>query len=442
MVTTLAGVCRCKSGPLFHILKFGCTTQLNEVPKGLTAQQEEQIEAFLRRNSFDYVYRTYDLHSVPGGMPDYVEPVAPVPAPVIAGPIVGPISLPPGTPGTATGISIQKPTEWHWGRKKPGQPPRPQPATTMPPITQIPVISMAVDAVANGVQTAATGVTNAVNGLMHPFVGLRGGHHHRQLQFKPRGGAVPKPATSVRRPLPATVVPAPAPSPPAPAPAPGPKPGPSPSPAPGPGPAPVPSGNGTNPADEDRKAAQDLVQAANTQVIPRILSDVHVVVTKIPYLANRGFDSFLQNSEMDYVNRMDDTYIEKWAREMAARIQVPAERVDDFISEISMIKFEDATSWQVYRFAFSTGQGAECKYVCVVGRHHDTEKQSDWLVANLQATFTLTPELYVMRHTRALIDGFIWTKYEVGPGPGLTDGQKRLPSLGVPSWQHKAPIGG
>jgi hypothetical protein len=108
---------------------------------------------------------------------------------------------------------------------------------------------------------------------------------------------------------------------------------------------------------------------------------------------------------------------------MAARIQVPAERVDDFISEISMIKFEvrrrrcycvgveqpcelgrpcstgsslttivgrtlpqagllclplarqDATSWQVYRFAFSTGQGAECKYVCVVGRHHDTEKQ-------------------------------------------------------------------
>jgi hypothetical protein len=44
MVTTLAGVCRCKSGPLFHILKFGCTTQLNEVPKGLTAQQEEQIE--------------------------------------------------------------------------------------------------------------------------------------------------------------------------------------------------------------------------------------------------------------------------------------------------------------------------------------------------------------------------------------------------------------
>jgi hypothetical protein len=202
-----------------------------------------------------------------------------VPAPVIAGPIVGPISLPPGTPGTATGISIQKPTEWHWGRKKPGQPPRPQPATTMPPITQIPVISMAVDAVANGVQTAATGVTNAVNGLMHPFVGLRGGHHHRQLQFKPRGGAVPKPATSVRRPLPATVVPAPAPSPPAPAPAPGPKPGPSPSPAPGPGPAPVPSGNGTNPADEDRKAAQDLVQAVRSEVplaFPSLLGGVNV----------------------------------------------------------------------------------------------------------------------------------------------------------------------
>jgi hypothetical protein len=37
-------VCRCKSGPLFHILKFGCTTTLNEVPKGLTAEQEEQIE--------------------------------------------------------------------------------------------------------------------------------------------------------------------------------------------------------------------------------------------------------------------------------------------------------------------------------------------------------------------------------------------------------------
>jgi hypothetical protein len=65
-----------------------------------------------------------------------------------------------------------------------------------------------------------------------------------------------------------------------------------------------------------------------------------------------------------------------------------------------------------------------------------------WPPTGWQATFTLTPELYVMRHTRALIDGFIWTKYEVGPGPGLTDGQKRLPSLGVPSWQHKAPIGG
>ena len=58
----------------------------------------------------------------------------------------------------------------------------------------------------------------------------------------------------------------------------------------------------------------------------------------------------------------------------------------------------------MFRTMFSVDQGGNDKYVCIMTIRHPGNKYS-FLVADMTATFALSPDLLLIRHTTSILGG-------------------------------------
>lgn len=60
--------------------------------------------------------------------------------------------------------------------------------------------------------------------------------------------------------------------------------------------------------------------------------------------------------------------------------------------------------WVMFRTMFSAVKSSDDKYVCVMAIRHP-EKTFSFLVAEMKATFTLAPDLLILRHSTSSFGG-------------------------------------
>jgi len=72
---------------------------------------------------------------------------------------------------------------------------------------------------------------------------------------------------------------------------------------------------------------------------------------------------------------------------------------------MAQIVWMDRNTWSIFNLAFARTTGGECKYVCVMARHDDILMNTEWLIADITATFTLAPDVYVVSSSKSVLGG-------------------------------------
>jgi len=60
--------------------------------------------------------------------------------------------------------------------------------------------------------------------------------------------------------------------------------------------------------------------------------------------------------------------------------------------------------WTMFRAMFSVDEGGNNKYICIMTMRHPENKFS-FLVADMKATFKLSPDLLIVRHSTSYLGG-------------------------------------
>lgn len=133
-----------------------------------------------------------------------------------------------------------------------------------------------------------------------------------------------------------------------------------------------------------------------------ILRNSSTIVDKI---VNWGFTDFKETANMKQINGVQDQYFLMFLDNLKSTINLPSKYVQNFESTMEVILYSTSNIWIVFDVAFSVDSGAQCKYVCVMARHDDIGKKTDWLIADVAATFDLAPDVLIIQQKQSVLGG-------------------------------------
>ena len=132
--------------------------------------------------------------------------------------------------------------------------------------------------------------------------------------------------------------------------------------------------------------------------VPAIQRDIEqnrtVVVDTI---VNRGFSIFKEQASFEQYNGVEDAHFHEFLENLRAEIDLPAQYQAEFDEIMQVTLFSTSNVWVVFNVIFSVKEGGNCKFVCVMASHDQENKKTDWLLANVGATFELAPDLMVVQ---------------------------------------------
>lgn len=140
-----------------------------------------------------------------------------------------------------------------------------------------------------------------------------------------------------------------------------------------------------------------------------IMRNTSVVVDKI---VNRGFTSFKEKASIQQINGVQDQYFAMFLNNLKTTINLPQKYEKDFESIMEVILYSTSNIWVVFDITFAINSGAECKYVCVMARHDEINKKTDWLVSDVAATFTLAPDVLIIQQKQSYLGGLFGSSQE------------------------------
>lgn len=156
-------------------------------------------------------------------------------------------------------------------------------------------------------------------------------------------------------------------------------------------------------------SGQSLIEQLITNIlnkVPAIERDIQenktVVVDKI---VNRGFTSFKEQAAVEQYTGVEDAHFKDFLANLKAEIALPAEYETQFDEIMQVTLFSTSNVWVVFNLVFSIKQGADCKFVCVMASHDVSNQKTDWLIANVGASFELAPDLLVVQTRKSYLWG-------------------------------------
>jgi len=159
----------------------------------------------------------------------------------------------------------------------------------------------------------------------------------------------------------------------------------------------------------DPSTGEDLIKQLIMDIlnkVPEIEKDIAenktVVVDKI---VNRGFTSFKEQAAFEQYNGVEDAYFNQFLDNLKSEISLPAQYQAEFNNVMQVTLFSTSNVWVVFNIIFSVQQGADCKFVCVMASHDATNQKTNWLIANVGATFELAPDLLVVQTKKSYLWG-------------------------------------
>jgi len=145
-----------------------------------------------------------------------------------------------------------------------------------------------------------------------------------------------------------------------------------------------------------------------TQIVNAFKSSSESTLQQV--LVGRGFKTFSESAQMTRGVGIPDTYFDTFIGHQLQGFTVPAQYQQQLANYIQDIHYIDEEEWSGLDMQFSIDAGGSCKYAAVMSRLRADGKH-DWMSCNLQATFSLAPDVYVIRKSSSILGG-IFSKTE------------------------------
>jgi len=145
-----------------------------------------------------------------------------------------------------------------------------------------------------------------------------------------------------------------------------------------------------------------------TQIVNAFKSSSSSTLQQV--LVGQGFKKFSESAAMTRGVGIPDSYFDTFIGHQLQGFTVPAQYQQQLSNYIQDIHYIDEEEWSGLDMQFSIDAGGTCKYAAVMSRLRNDTKH-DWMSCNLQATFALAPDVYVIRKSSSILGG-IWSHTE------------------------------
>lgn len=139
---------------------------------------------------------------------------------------------------------------------------------------------------------------------------------------------------------------------------------------------------------------------------------------KVEEIVGRGFDVFKQSVDIQKLDGVAYKNLKELFSMLKSQLNLPSSYESEINDALSTIKYEESTTWIVFKLAFSENKGGSCRDVVILAHNNPDKKTTDWIVGNVAATFDLAPDLVVIRSSKSYLGGLF--KYS-------TDHIKKIP---------------
>ena len=120
--------------------------------------------------------------------------------------------------------------------------------------------------------------------------------------------------------------------------------------------------------------------------------------TVLATLTNQGYQSFMDKTDVSVVQQIPDMYWPTFVNHMSTNLLIPPPKLDDFHNYLMDIQYVGNDDWSALQTTFNLQDGATCNYVMICTAHDRVNGTYTWVHANIQAQFTLMPNVFVIAH--------------------------------------------
>jgi hypothetical protein len=153
-----------------------------------------------------------------------------------------------------------------------------------------------------------------------------------------------------------------------------------------------------------KKVIKNILKA-----VPSLKLDIEKSIssqtTTISKVINGGFTHFKQSADIQHFVGVHDDNLDGFLKHIQSVLNIPEVYEDDFIDNLKLIEFSDFNEIIIYRIVFTSDAGGNCKYVCIMCQRNEKTGESEWLIANIKATFMLAPDVMVIETSKSLVFG-------------------------------------
>ena len=134
-------------------------------------------------------------------------------------------------------------------------------------------------------------------------------------------------------------------------------------------------------------------------------------------LYKNGLTYFSQAASVESLEGVEKVMLDEYYSHLIVQMNVPANVRDEFRAEMKLTAFGSMGDWKSIDFIFKNSKGT-AKYINVMCATDRTVRESDFLIADVRASFELGPDLVVTTSTSSAFFGLIkWTKVKMVKRP-------------------------
>lgn len=120
--------------------------------------------------------------------------------------------------------------------------------------------------------------------------------------------------------------------------------------------------------------------------------------TLVQTMTDQGYKTFMDKTTVGVTQGIPHKYWPTFLSHMSTNLMLPPGQLLTFQNYLMDVQYVNSDDWSALDATFSIQNGATCNYIMACTNYNFTDDSYSWLHANVQAAFTLMPNIFVISH--------------------------------------------
>jgi len=123
--------------------------------------------------------------------------------------------------------------------------------------------------------------------------------------------------------------------------------------------------------------------------------------TILQTMTDQGYKTFMDKTMVSVSQGIPDKYWSTFVGHMSTNMLIPQSQLLNFQNYVMDTQYVGSDSWSALDLSFSEPTGAVCHYLLITSAKNDINNTYSWVHANIEAAFTLAPNIMVISHEKS-----------------------------------------